>query len=44
MLPKKLEPLGNFVKYLDEKCIASRKGYSEWLRYAVQNRWIKDEV
>jgi hypothetical protein len=33
-----------FCQLLDEKCIASRKGYSEWLRYATQNHWIKDEL
>jgi hypothetical protein len=32
-----------FCQLLDEKCIASRKGFSEWLRYARQNHWIKDE-
>ncbi|GHU33367.1 hypothetical protein FACS1894172_11730 [Spirochaetia bacterium] len=31
-----------FYKLLDEKCIASKKGYSEWLNYAIQNHWIKD--
>jgi hypothetical protein len=31
-----------FCKLLDEKCIASKKGYSEWLNYAKQNHWIKD--
>jgi len=30
-----------FCQFLDEKCIASRKGYSEWLRYAKQYHWIK---
>jgi len=33
-----------FCQILDEKCIASRKGYSEWLRYAKQNHWIKGEI
>jgi hypothetical protein len=32
-----------FCQLLDEKCIASRKGFSEWLRYAKQNHWMKDE-
>ncbi|GHU42626.1 hypothetical protein FACS1894190_12180 [Spirochaetia bacterium] len=32
-----------FCQLLDAKCIASRKGFSEWLRYAKQNNWIKDE-
>jgi len=27
---------------LDKKCIASRKGFPEWLRYARQNEWIKE--
>lgn len=31
-----------FCQLLDRKCIASRKGYDEWLRYAKQNEWIKD--
>jgi hypothetical protein len=31
-----------FCQLLDRKCIASRKGYAEWLRYAKQNQWIKD--
>ena len=30
-----------FSDILDEKCIASHKGYTEWLRYANQNHWIK---
>jgi len=32
-----------FCQLLDRKCIASRKGYNEWLRYAKQNHWIKDD-
>lgn len=32
-----------FCKMLDKKCIASRKGYDEWLRYAKQYEWIKNE-
>ena len=32
-----------FCQLLDRKCIASRKGYDEWLRYAKQNQWIKDD-
>lgn len=32
-----------FCQLLDRKCIASRKGYSEWFRYAMQHQWIKDE-
>ena len=31
-----------FCQLLDRKCIASRKGYDEWLRYARQNGWIKE--
>ena len=31
-----------FCQLLDKKCIASRKGFDEWLRYAKQNEWIKD--
>jgi hypothetical protein len=30
-----------FCKLLDKKFIASKKGYSQWLEYAKQNRWIK---
>lgn len=32
-----------FCQLLDRKCIASRKGYDEWLRYAKKNQWIKDD-
>jgi hypothetical protein len=32
-----------FCKLLDEKCIASRKGFAEWLRYAKSNSWIKED-
>ena len=32
-----------FCQMLDKKCIASRTGYSGWLRYAKQYGWIKDE-
>ena len=32
-----------FCQLLDRKCIASRKGYNEWLRYAKKNQWIKDD-
>lgn len=32
-----------FCQLLDRKCIASKKGYDEWLRYARQNKWIKDD-
>ncbi len=32
-----------FCQLLDKKCIASKKGYEEWLRYAKQNQWIKDD-
>lgn len=28
---------------LDKKCMASRAGYDNWLRYARQYQWIKDE-
>lgn len=30
-----------FCKLLDKKCIASKKGYEQWLKYAIQNGWIK---
>jgi hypothetical protein len=38
---KEIRTTWDFCQLLDEKCIASRKGYSEWLRYAKQNQWIK---
>lgn len=41
---KEIRTTWGFCQLLDEKCIASRKGYSEWLRYAMQNHWIKDEL
>lgn len=41
---KEVKTTWEFCQILDEKCIASRKGYSEWLRYAKQNHWIKDEL
>lgn len=31
-----------FCQLLDKKCMASRNGYSGWLRYAKANEWIKD--
>lgn len=31
-----------FCQLLDKKCIASRKGFDEWLGYARQNEWIKE--
>jgi hypothetical protein len=40
---KEIRTTWEFCQLLDEKCIASRKGYAEWLRYAKQNHWIKDE-
>jgi hypothetical protein len=40
---KEIRTAWEFCQLLDEKCIASRKGYAEWLRYAKQNCWIKDE-
>ena len=30
-----------FCQLLDKKFIASKKGYSQWLEYAVKNNWIK---
>lgn len=32
-----------FCQLLDRKCISSKKGYDEWLRYAKHNHWIKDD-
>lgn len=40
---RELRNTWEFCQLLDKKCIASRKGFSEWLRYAKQNQWIKDE-
>jgi len=41
---KEIRSTWEFCQLMDEKCIASRKGYSEWLRYAKQYHWIKDDV
>ncbi|MDR2172520.1 MAG: hypothetical protein LBP59_20460 [Planctomycetaceae bacterium] len=41
---KEIRTTWEFCQLLDAKCIVSRKGYSEWLRYAKQNHWIKDDV
>jgi len=41
---KELRSTWEFCQLLDEKCIASRKGFSEWLRYAEQHQWIKGEL
>jgi hypothetical protein len=30
-----------FCQLLDKKCIASKKGYEQWLEYAKKNGWIK---
>ena len=40
---KEIRTSWEFCQLLDEKFISSRKGYDEWLRYAKQYRWIKDE-
>lgn len=32
-----------FCQLLDKKCIASQKGFDQWLCYARENGWIKDE-
>jgi len=31
-----------FCTLLDKKCIASKKGYDQWLEYAKKNKWIKE--
>jgi len=31
-----------FCQLLDKKCIASKKGYSGLLEYAIKNNWIKN--
>jgi len=41
---KEIRTTWDFCKLLDEKCLSSRKGFSEWLRYAKQNKWIKEEI
>ena len=41
---KEIRTTWEFCQLLDEKCIASRKRDSEWLRYAKQYHWIKDDV
>lgn len=33
--------VSEFCMLLDRKFLASNKGYSQWLRYAEQNNWIK---
>ncbi|GEM_PF-211638 len=33
----------DFCEILDKKFISSKKGFSEWLRLATENDWIKDE-
>lgn len=30
-----------FCQLLDRKFLASKKGYSQWLEYALKNKWIK---
>jgi hypothetical protein len=30
-----------FCQLLDKKCIASKRGFSQWLEYATKNQWIK---
>jgi hypothetical protein len=30
-----------FCQLLDKKCIASKKGFNQWLEYATKNQWIK---
>lgn len=32
-----------FCTLLDQKCIASRKGFTGWYGYAIQYEWIKNE-
>lgn len=33
-----------FCQLLDQKCIASKKGYEGWPGYAEQHNWIKEKV
>ena len=40
---KEVRTTWEFCKLLDKKCIASRKGFKGWLRYAKQHGWIKDD-
>lgn len=30
-----------FCQLLDQKCIASKKGFDQWLAYAESNKWVK---
>lgn len=30
-----------FCQLLDKKCIASKRGFNQWLEYATKNQWIK---
>jgi hypothetical protein len=39
---KEIRTTWDFCKLLDEKCIASKKGFPGWLGYAKRNYWIKD--
>ena len=39
---KEIRSTWTFCQILDEKCIKSKKGFSEWFRYAKQYKWIKD--
>lgn len=32
-----------FCQLLDQKCLASKRGFSGWLSYAKQNEWIKND-
>jgi len=41
---KEIRTTWEFCKLLDEKCMASRKGFNEWYNYAIKNHWIKDNV
>ena len=33
--------VAEFCMLLDRKFLASNKGYNQWLKYALQNNWIK---
>ena len=39
---KEIRTTWEFCELLDQKCIASKKGYNGWLDYAKQHKWIKD--
>jgi len=41
---QKIRSVWEFCQLLDKKCIASKKGYGDWLEYAKRYEWIKESV